>query len=367
MRSSAIRLAPLCVLLALTGCSSAPAAAPATQAATTAPRSAGTSTSFTAEQVVVGTALAEARGHHRVSLELMTTGETLGSLSHATHPVAEIIESIRSDLDQAGAATADFEASLHSVMTASQNKDQAALASAVGTAAAKATAAEAAVAGGAVSSPAYRGSVVVSLITTVAAEYSEAVSDGQIGMLLEYQDAYAFTREAADIYALIAREVEASDPDEAAAIDDAFTALATALPSAQPPPAIAPVEEVKEAAGIIANSLVTTVDALPVAAVDPHHEREEIEELLDRALDNMRQGNRPAAAELVAEAYLEHYETIEAQVIDAAPDINAELEPLLGAELRRQINEDEPVAVIEATVATAKGLLDQAIDALPHH
>ena len=78
-------------------------------------------------------------------------------------------------------------------------------------------------------------------------------------------------------------------------------------------------------------------------------------------------GDRAAAAELAAEAYLEHYEVIEGAVIAAAPDINTELEPLLGAELRRQINEGATLEEIQTMVDRAKDLLGQAIEALEHH
>ena len=49
-------------------------------------------------------------------------------------------------------------------------------------------------------------------------------------------------------------------------------------------------------------------------------------------------------------AYLENYEVIEADVIEAAPEINEELEPLLGADLRAAIIDGAELAEIEAMV-----------------
>ena len=92
-----------------------------------------------------------------------------------------------------------------------------------------------------------------------------------------------------------------------------------------------------------------------------------IEALLDQIVGLVESGDRAAAAELAAEAYLEHYEVIEGAVIDATPDINTELEPLLGAELRRQINEGATPEEIQSMVDRAKDLLAQAVEALEIH
>jgi hypothetical protein len=109
------------------------------------------------------------------------------------------------------------------------------------------------------------------------------------------------------------------------------------------------------------------VGALPVTESDPVAEQAAIEALLDQISTLVANGDRAQAAELAAEAYLEHYEVIEAAVIAAAPDINAELEPLLGAELRQMINGDASVAEIQASIDHARELLAQAIEALEAH
>jgi hypothetical protein len=70
-----------------------------------------------------------------------------------------------------------------------------------------------------------------------------------------------------------------------------------------------------------------------------------------------------AAAELSTEAYLENYELIEGEVIEKAPDINSELEPLLGARLRRRLQEGASVPEIRQMVARAKKLLAEAVEA----
>ena len=108
----------------------------------------------------------------------------------------------------------------------------------------------------------------------------------------------------------------------------------------------APLEEVEEAARLIGSELVETVGAEPVQESDPKAVQAEIERLLDEIVSTYDAANPDAAAELAAEAYLQNYETIEPGVIDAAPDVNAKLEPLLGAELRKRIREGASQAQI---------------------
>jgi hypothetical protein len=317
--------------------------------------------------VAIGAALAQMRGHHNASLQLHEAGDTNGAMAHASHPAAEILESIRSDLDAAGAPTDELAAALQAVQATAEGDDSAAHQAAIVAATAVIDQAEAAVAGDHLESPAYIGSVIASVLQTAGHEYEEAVTDGAIDLLIEYQDAWAFTQEAFDQYATIEEAVTTASEEEADEIQEAFETLFLALQGVEPPSTIRDVEEIEAAAALIGHELEETVGALPVSESDPAEEQEAIEALLDQIVDLVASGDREAAAELAAEAYLEHYEVIEGAVIDAAPEINEQLEPLLGAELRRQINEGATLEEIQAMVDQAKGLLAQAVEALEHH
>jgi hypothetical protein len=318
------------------------------------------------EAVRIGAALEQIRGHHLASLELFEAGDATGSLAHATHPVAEIIDSIRSDLGEAGVDAAALEATLQGVIAAAQGTSAEALQTAI-------DAADAAVHGasdkvdGSDASNSYVGSVIASLLSTAAHEYSEAVVDGAVVETVEYQDAYAFVSRAHGLYHSIEADVVAADAHEAEEIEEAFEVLEGAFPAVQPPATLTSIEDVEAAANLIAHELEEVVGALPVTEADPAAEQAAIEALLDEVLSLVESNDREAAAEVVAEIYLEHYEVIEAGVIAVAPDINAELEPLLGAGLRQQIRDGESLADITASVERAKTLLAQAVEALEGH
>lgn len=307
------------------------------------------------------------RGHHNASLELHLATDTNGAIAHASHPAAEILESVRSDLDAVQAPTADLEAALLAVQTTAAGDSADDHRDAIAAASDLIDQAEAAVAGEALDTPAYRGSVIASLLQTAGHEYEEAVGDGAIAELIEYQDAWAFTQEAFEQYATIEEAVSAASEEEAGEIQEAFETLFLALQGVESPDTVRPVDDVEGAAALIAHELEETVGALPVSDADPAAEQAAIEALLDEIVEQVAADNREQAAELAAEAYLEHYEVIEPAVIEAAPDINTELEPLLGAELRRQINEGASLDEIQTMVDRAKDLLGQAIEALEHH
>ncbi|MDQ4064529.1 MAG: hypothetical protein M3161_00600 [Actinomycetota bacterium] len=97
--------------------------------------------------------------------------------------------------------------------------------------------------------------------------------------------------------------------------------------------------------------------------VDPAATVAEIERLLDEA-EATYADDPEAAAELVAEAYLENYEHIEHAVEEADHDLNEELEGLLGTDLRARMQEGAPEEEIASMISEARDLLADALAAL---
>jgi hypothetical protein len=325
----------------------------------------GARTGTTAEAIAFGEALAQIRGHHLVSLELYRAGDDKGAALHAGHPVSELLASVRGELDQHHRSLgAQLESALQTGVSAIQDDVSAQdLARSYERAAAATRRAEDAVVEDS-DDAAYRGSVVAALLSTAGHEYDEAVRGSGIDLVVEYQDAYAFVREAERLYGEIATDVRNRAPEEAEEIDDAFARLRSALRSPRPPASPADVLEVESAAELVGHELEETMGAALAATSDPADVAAEIEELLDELVKRYEAGDAAAAAELSAEAYLENYEVIEAEVIEKAPEINEELEPLLGAELRRRIQEGASTGDIRRMVARAKDLLARAVEAV---
>lgn len=324
---------------------------------------------FGAEEVAFGSSLAQIRGHHLVALELYEAGEREAALTHAAHPIDEIVTSITTELEEHGATAGETLTSALEETRDLVHREAPAdeVRRAVEDAAAATEQARDEFIGEAAASPSYQGSVIAALLTTAAHEYEEAVAGGKkVKLLDEYQDGYGFVTEAQRLYEEIGAEVEAASAEEAEEIEEAFEVLNDAFTSPQPPSKLTSVLDVESAAELIGHELEETVDAVPLEEADPEEVAEEIEELLGEIVQTYKAGDAEQAAELSAEAYLENYEVIEAEVIENAPEINAQLEPLLGRELRKRIQEGAPIEEIEAMVERAKELLADALEALEH-
>lgn len=318
------------------------------------------------EAITFGSSLAQIRGHHLVAVDLYEDGDREGALVHAGHPIDEILASVATELEEHGDGAAELEASLHEVQGLIEGEAPAEdVITAVENAASATADATATLAGDESESAGYRGSVIADLLATAAHEYEEAVAGGGgVKLLAEYQDAFGFLQEGHRLYAQVEAEVTAASQEEADEIAEAFETLDAALPSPQPPQRLATALDLEAAAELIGHELEETVGAQLLAEQDPEEIGEEIEALLGEVVTTYRAGDSDEAAELAAEAYLENYEVIEAEVIEKAPDINEELEPLLGAELRKRIQEGASVGEIEDIVDRAEQLLDSALEAL---
>lgn len=318
------------------------------------------------EAIDFGEALAQVRGHHLVSLELYEAGDEEGAAVHASHPVQEILASVQSEVDEhdpdLGAELAtSLEAGLSAVMDGRPYEEVAAAFEETATLTQDALAA---VVGDESGESSFKGSVISALLSTAAHEYEEAVAPNGIRLLAEYQDGYAFVSEARRLYERVASDVEAASMEEAEEIEGAFKALGAALPSPKPPAKLADKLDVEAAAELIAHELEETVDAEPVRESDPGDVVANIEDLLAEIEETYSAGDVEAAAELSAEAYLENYEIVEADVIELAPEINEKLEPLLGTALRQEIQAGAPPEEIESMIARARALLRQALEIL---
>ena len=322
-----------------------------------------------AEAIGFGEALAQIQGHHLVSLELYEAGDDKGAAVHAGHPIAEILDSVRSELEEHDPTVAEnlagaLEAGANAIAEGNTPDE---VGAAFEDAAAATDDALTTVVGDQSEDASYKGSVIAALLSTSAHEYEEAVGGNGVRLLAEFQDGYAFVQEAQRRYEEIASEVESASTEEAEEIEEAFEALEQALPSPEPPAQLSDPLDVESAAKLIGHELEETVGAAPVEESDPEAIVAEIKELLDEIIATYEAGDADAAAELSAEAYLENYEVIEAEVIETAPAVNEELEPLLGADLRKRISEGAPVSEIEDMVARAEELLAEALEALEGH
>jgi hypothetical protein len=313
-----------------------------------------------AEAVALGATLWQARGHQIVALELLSAGDEAAAV-HAAHPIEEVLASVEGEVEERGGDAAVLRGAFEEFQSAVTSGGDAQTAADAANAAIEE--AESAVAEDP-ADPAYRGSVIAALLSTAAHEYEESIQDGQVSETVEYQDAFGFVRAARELYEDIASAVEEASSEEAEEIDEAFGELEAALAEPQPPATPVAAEDIEKAAALIGHELEETVGAQPAESADPEEVFARIDTLLGQILAEYEEGEAEEASELAAEAYLENYEVVEADVIRLAPEVNAELEPLLAAELRAAMEDGVPVEELEGLVERARELLAEAEEAV---
>src|SRR3954454_7059510 len=85
-----------------------------------------------------------------------------------------------------------------------------------------------------------------------------------------------------------------------------------------------------------------------------------VETALETALRQVEAGDRPAAEETVAQAYVDHFEKVEGPLGKADGELNEKLEEAISDELRQKIESGAPAAEVQTLVAKIKADLATA-------
>jgi hypothetical protein len=105
-------------------------------------------------------------------------------------------------------------------------------------------------------------------------------------------------------------------------------------------------------------------DEEPATAAEAVTEIGEIKTLLATAVEQVRAGNADAAEETVGNAYLEHFESVEAPLGERDHDLMEELEEAISTDLRKDIKAGKSANEIATTVDEIDADLDRAVEVL---
>ncbi len=342
-----------------------PTSAPSTPTAPAPPSPAATpATTVDEETLELAGALAQIWGHLEASAASIEAGNWRFAAAHAGHPVAEYWEQVEGPLTERGLAQPLREAldryrqAVESQASDYQQAHQAAVSQTRET--------MEAVAGESWNDPAFRAELIRNLLESAEHEYSEAVQDGQLVELVEYQDAWGFFTVASQLYSDIAPQVQAASSEAAEEIEHELAELDRVFGTfvVQPGQAPASPEEVNEAVGEVRAELAK---ALQLATTEPKGPAEtiaEIEALMQQALDAYARGEQDEAYDLAADAYLEGFETIEGDLIQRGEREFVEELELQFKELRDGIRQGRPPEELQALVDEISGKLDHALEVL---
>jgi hypothetical protein len=204
--------------------------------------------------------------------------------------------------------------------------------------------------------------VVGNLLSVANNEYKEAIENGQLKEIVEYQDGQAFISRANSIFnetsPLIPQGMSADVP----VISGFFADLRNAVQEKSNPEVVSSAigsitHEIAEVTGISEENISGT--ASDTSAYIP-----EILNLLNQTLDAYRNQNYDQADALAIQAYLDNYEFVEAPLAEQNRTLMETTELMLREDLRQLIQTQVPIEQIQEQIDKINSNLDQAEELL---
>jgi uncharacterized protein (DUF697 family) len=219
---------------------------------------------------------------------------------------------------------------------------------------------------------AFNASVVARLLSIAGHEYQEAVANGIIREVVEYQDAQAFIHRAQTISdATFGSVINQTMANEIEQVNEYFGILNNTVINKGDPAEVettinGTVHELEEITGMPTSELLGQKVAGggvlqqddPVAIID------NVKSMLNQLLSAYQSQNYEEAESIAIEAYLENYEFVEAPIAQHDQQLMEETEVMLREELRQLINDRVPVEQLQEHIASINANLDRAVNLL---
>jgi hypothetical protein len=219
------------------------------------------------------------------------------------------------------------------------------------------------------SNPEFNASVVARLLHVAGREYEEAVVNGTVKAIVEYQDAQAFIYRAQSIFNSSTGRINQSMAPEVEKIHELFSNLNGAINNKGDPETVKTIiinkiiHELAEMTGLSESQLVG--EETRAAEHDTIAIINDIKSLLNQQLlSTYRSQDYEGAENIAIEAYLENYENIEQRIAEHDPALMKQTEVMLREELRQMIKDRVPVEQIQQQVSMINANLDKAAELL---
>ena len=304
------------------------------------------------EKLDFAAGLEEALGHFSaIELNLDERNAELAVI-HATHPIAELYDSMSPQLSAADPALDDqFRTTLVDLKdTASVDVSRVQAQAALEDAKDLVEDVRTAVVGDELSNDAFfKLRLMKSLLDTSIAEYKVAIVDGQIGEMAEFQDGYAFVVRSQVIFGEVRTAVSATDAGD---IDALYVEILTAYNDMSDPAIV----------DSLTSGVISRIDSITGdSATGLLDYVANIRTLLADARAEYIKGTEDSTAlalSYATKSYLDNYEFIEGPLIDAGErDLMVEVELMMREDLRNLIKQGAPTSQVA-------GLIDSILDKL---
>jgi flagellin-specific chaperone FliS len=293
------------------------------------------------------------RGHLDQAVANKEAGSNELAIAHAGHPVEEVYALIEAEIEE---HDAELNAQLEESLTGLANQISTMTAAQVQTEVSEINAmldeVETAVLGEEMSDPEFGGMVAIAVLETAELEYEEAIANGEIVEMIEYQDSTAFIAQAEGIFTAIRAGLPEHEAGEIAEFFEQLNALTASNASFEQVETMIGgiIHEFEEALGLESGE----------EELDGWGYIDRIKELLDQSVAEYREGNAQQAKALAIEAYLDNYEFIESDIAEENRELMEKIEVDMRVELVEMIDAGEPATEVESQVDAIKSDLETA-------
>jgi hypothetical protein len=310
------------------------------------------------------------RGHLEQTVANKESGNNTLAQAHTMHPIEEIYSSVEGPI-----------ASQNSTLNQTLSQALQELSSSVSTASAQQVEDQtdsidslldqtvvAVVPASEMNSTSFNASVVASLLDVAGHEYNEAVANGTIKAVVEYQDAQAFIYRAEAVFNATSDTIPQTMAHEVEEVNEFFTILNRAVNTKGDPATVETtvngiIHELEEITGLSSGQLLGE-EAGPTQEQDPLAIIDNIKSMLGQLLTAYQSQNYQEAESIAIEAYLENYEYIEAPIAEHDEELMEQTEVMLREELRQMIADRVPAEEIQQHIAEINANLDEAASLL---
>lgn len=202
--------------------------------------------------------------------------------------------------------------------------------------------------------------VVSDLLSIAGVEYGEAVDNGSIKEIVEYQDGQAFVSRAQDVFSQVAPIIPLELNGEVQETNGFFSDLNSAIQNKSSPEVVnrsigAIIHEMSEITGISEESLGGQGSSTESGEIIS-----EIRNLLNQTVDAYKQQNYVEAEALATTAYLDNFEFIEAPLAEKDEVLMENTEAMLREQLRQLIQNQVPTEQLQQYIDKINSNLDKA-------
>ncbi|HEU0145034.1 MAG TPA: hypothetical protein VFQ47_09640 [Nitrososphaera sp.] len=215
--------------------------------------------------------------------------------------------------------------------------------------------------------PAFNVSVVGHLLHLAGHEYEEAVANGTIIEVVEYQDAQAFIHRAESVFKSSSSRINQNLAHEVEEVNEFFSNLNGAVNNRVDSETVETtingiIHELAEITGLSESQLIG--EEAGAEEQDPIAIINNIKSLLSELVAAYGSQDYQGAESIATEAYLENYEYIEAPLAQRDQQLMEQTEIMLREELRQMITDRIPIEQIEQHIAMINANLDRAAELL---